>query len=133
MTAVASPSRISTVSSTLCVCSGIWVPGAKVVMPVVTVLPSAFHLPTNGSVDTPVPLSNGSISAARSTIGGLGKASGMARYLTWHASRPRRAGPDDAAERVRAARASSDRDANASPGRQHQDRLSLVGRQPDGA
>src|SRR5919206_3969108 len=88
MTAVAWPSRMSTVSSTLCVWSGIWVPGANVVMPVVTVLPSAFHLPTNGSVDTPVPRSKGSISAARSTIGGLVKASGMAGYLTWHA------GPD---------------------------------------
>ena len=45
-TAVASPSRTSTCSSTLWVCSGMAVPGPNTVIPVVTRLPSAFHLPT---------------------------------------------------------------------------------------
>src|SRR5881275_1208775 len=84
MTAVAWPSRMSTVSSTLCVWSGIWVPGANVVMPVVTVLPSAFHLPTNGSVETPVPRSKGSISDDRITMGALTSAA-MGVYVTCHA------------------------------------------------
>src|SRR3954454_6510413 len=50
-TAVASPSWTSTLSSTLCECSGMPVPGEKTVMPVVTLLPSQFHFPTKGMDD----------------------------------------------------------------------------------
>ena len=57
-TAVASPSSTITVSSTLWVCRGIWVPGPKIVMPVVTLFPCVLHLPISGRVLTPVPRSN---------------------------------------------------------------------------
>jgi hypothetical protein len=49
------------------------VPGEKTVMPVVTLLVSQFHLPTNGTVTTPLPRSKRSISSGRRTIdGGVG-------------------------------------------------------------
>src|SRR5215218_1357930 len=68
-TAAASPSRTSTLSSTLWVCRGMAVPGSNTVIPVVTRLPSAFHLPTYGIVTTPAPRSNRSTCDARMTIG----------------------------------------------------------------
>ena len=46
------------------------VPGVKTVMPVVTLLSAQFHLPTNGTVTTPLPRSKRSISSGRSTIDG---------------------------------------------------------------
>src|SRR5947207_1729885 len=60
---------MSTVSSTLCVCSGMPVPGPNTVMPVVTLFSWAFHLPTRGMVLTPEPRSNASIRSGCSTIG----------------------------------------------------------------
>ena len=72
---------MSTDSSTLWVCKGSPAPAGNSVIPVVSLFPSAFHLPTWGSVRTPAPRLTGSISACRSTSGASGVASIMAARL----------------------------------------------------